>query len=898
MANPTFFDESYYLSQNSDVLAAVAKGIFTSGKQHYDLFGGKELRNPDENFDASYYLTQNTDVLAAVSSGAFATPLDHFRLFGSAEGRVTASAFAGFDSTKYLADNADVAAAVTAGAFTSAFDHYYRYGIDETRAAFTTSGTTITPPTGTTTTTSFTLTTSADTINTTSTVSTTKTTSNADTIEAGAGRLGSDDSIDGGGGNDILNITLASGAAPIVRNVETVNISLRGAASALDFRDFSGVTKLNVYGSLSGQIGGLPATAAIYISSGFSNNVKLNLDSDSGTADAITIHGNSASAFTLDLSGIETLNLAAGSTVTLANTANATQLRLANVSAINVTGTANVTLFFGTATAGAYASAANLSAINASALAGSLTLDIAETRSLKISGGTGNDAINVYTALDTLDTIDGGAGTDTVRAKIDNGLSTVRPTLTNVEVLQLDSFSTGATVDLRNSTALTTLTLNGATASASITEMEDALTTINIRSGIAAVDVGLTYASGTALAVTVNLGATGTATGGLTIGDINVANNTGTVTLNSDGKSANTMSGLGVAAAGSVTINAGVALTIGNISAVAAGSLSIVASANVAIGTADLASASTITIQGTGTASVSATNLIVGDDFAGINISAGGNVSIAALTLTTAATAVAMSASVSIGSGSTAAITLANASAGSALDRFNLLLAGSGNVDFAVGSGLTAWARGSAVIDALSLGGSLDVAASAATGITFNVTLSTTSGASGGTISLGSLADSVVGGASADVIEGGGGNDQLFGGAGSDVFVYISSAGSGVGAGAQDGTDVLGDFSTADTLYFNSFSGLGTANFTALNSSLTASNSAFFTSITSTASAVIAIFQRGSDVVVQVYLATGAAAAPTGLDQYVEVILQGETLATAALATAANGFTLSNIVVS
>jgi len=72
----------------------------------------------------------------------------------------------------------------------------------------------------------FTLTTSADEFSPTAAGSA-KTTSGDDTFNAGAGRLQSGDSINGGAGNDTLNITLASGAAPIVQNVETINVSMR-----------------------------------------------------------------------------------------------------------------------------------------------------------------------------------------------------------------------------------------------------------------------------------------------------------------------------------------------------------------------------------------------------------------------------------------------------------------------------------------------------------------------------------------------------------------------------------------------------------------------------------------------------------------------------------------------
>ncbi|MEQ9448886.1 MAG: hypothetical protein RLN70_08260, partial [Rhodospirillaceae bacterium] len=77
-----FFDETYYFSRNPDVLLAVNQGGFTSGLQHYRLFGGKEGRDPGATFDSSYYLASNPDVQAAVNDGTYSSPLEHFNLLG------------------------------------------------------------------------------------------------------------------------------------------------------------------------------------------------------------------------------------------------------------------------------------------------------------------------------------------------------------------------------------------------------------------------------------------------------------------------------------------------------------------------------------------------------------------------------------------------------------------------------------------------------------------------------------------------------------------------------------------------------------------------------------------------------------------------------------------------
>ena len=139
-----YFNEQYYLAQNADVQSAVNQGFFSSGLQHYQLFGGSEVRNPSAILNAAYYLSSNADVQAAVTAGTFRTPLDHFDQFGVTENRAPNSTVLGFDAARYLAENADVQAAVAAGVFfSSALDHYLEFGAAESRPAFTTGGATI-----------------------------------------------------------------------------------------------------------------------------------------------------------------------------------------------------------------------------------------------------------------------------------------------------------------------------------------------------------------------------------------------------------------------------------------------------------------------------------------------------------------------------------------------------------------------------------------------------------------------------------------------------------------------------------------------------------------------------------------------------------------------------------
>jgi hypothetical protein len=128
------FNENFYLTNNADVVLAVSQGTFASAQQHFDLFGGRELRNPNSTFDTNYYSVQNQDVLQAVSSGVFANAFAHFQSFGIEENRAPTVSFAGFDAASYLTANTDVAAAVTAGTISSALEHFMSFGSSEGRS--------------------------------------------------------------------------------------------------------------------------------------------------------------------------------------------------------------------------------------------------------------------------------------------------------------------------------------------------------------------------------------------------------------------------------------------------------------------------------------------------------------------------------------------------------------------------------------------------------------------------------------------------------------------------------------------------------------------------------------------------------------------------------------------
>ncbi|KJS40062.1 MAG: hypothetical protein VR70_06720 [Rhodospirillaceae bacterium BRH_c57] len=412
------FDSTYYLSQNPDVLAAAAAGL-TTAEAHFNNFGWKELRNPNAVFDTSDYLTTYADVLAAQIN-----PLTHFLAFGAAESRTPSTAYAtiaaSFDSANYLSANPDVQTAVTAGTFTSAYQHWVLYGQYETArpVAQLTDGTLVTAVTSTGTAgTTFTLTTNIDSI--------TGTTAN-DTIIADAGALSAADAIDGGTGTDTLRI-YGSLTVPDYKNIETLELNGPGVTTTYDVSGKSALTTLNLIDPTTVSTFTIGKGQAVGVSTMVAGE-SLTLAGNAVTSLDLTANSLSATGadVTLALTGtsLATLNLAttgAKSQLTLTNAGGA-------LTAINISGTQSLELGHALTT---------VTTIDASKSTGAVDIDTIGASSLKFTGGTGNDRINTVATLTLADTLDGGAGTDTL-ALTDADLLTTANTVNvkNFEILE------------------------------------------------------------------------------------------------------------------------------------------------------------------------------------------------------------------------------------------------------------------------------------------------------------------------------------------------------------------------------------------------------------------------------------------------------------------------------
>lgn len=126
------YNEAYYLSQNPDVAAAVRAGVFSSGLQHWQLYGSMEGRNASRFFDWQLYRDNNPD-LAEAGITSRSQVISHFNQYGFSEGRSFLKASL-FDYQYYADHNPDLAAA----GITSKVQlevHFRTHGVYEGRAA-------------------------------------------------------------------------------------------------------------------------------------------------------------------------------------------------------------------------------------------------------------------------------------------------------------------------------------------------------------------------------------------------------------------------------------------------------------------------------------------------------------------------------------------------------------------------------------------------------------------------------------------------------------------------------------------------------------------------------------------------------------------------------------------
>jgi hypothetical protein len=475
------FNETYYLTNNADVVVAISQGQFTSALDHFNKFGGKELRAPNATFNPSYYAINNSDVLNAVSSGTYSNVFAHYQDFGETENRAPSADFANFTASAYLTANTDVAAAVTAGTIASALEHFIAFGQNESRQG---SGITSAVATGST----FTLTSGADTGSTFVGTDQGDTFNATLTNEGGVANvltLNPLDAIDGGDGTDTLNATINASVTPTsLANIENmvltavadnsagadaaadvIGMANAGGITSITFAstgDDDGVTASGVQNALTGAQGltiknSAVATTVTTVNTAFSGDAdSLVINLESVTAGALIVDPtgtgtNGYETFTINSNGTAANTLASFDD---GNSTSGATLNIAGAQGLTITA----------------ALAAQFTTINAANATGAVSARLDNAAIHTVTGGTGNDTFDLSGAFvdgttpASDDTVNGGDGTDVLvldDAEVTAvGSAAQFASVTNIETVRMNSEIT-ADATFANLTGVTTVEFDG-----------------------------------------------------------------------------------------------------------------------------------------------------------------------------------------------------------------------------------------------------------------------------------------------------------------------------------------------------------------------------------------------------------------------------------------------------
>lgn len=128
------WNEALYLAVNGDVAAAIARGAFKSGREHYELAGrveGRQGAAVPADWDESDYLQLNLDVAQAVAEGTFVSGYHHYLAGGRLERRLGGFRPKNWNEAGYLAANPDLP--IGLGMYRSGYFHYAAIGKHQRR---------------------------------------------------------------------------------------------------------------------------------------------------------------------------------------------------------------------------------------------------------------------------------------------------------------------------------------------------------------------------------------------------------------------------------------------------------------------------------------------------------------------------------------------------------------------------------------------------------------------------------------------------------------------------------------------------------------------------------------------------------------------------------------------
>jgi hypothetical protein len=313
-------------------------------------------------------------------------------------------------------------------------------------------------------------------------------TTGADTFQSNASNLLlTGDVLDGGAGIDSVNSRHTVSAALTVgadmKNIENHKFRVDadgGAADVVtyDTSDMTGIASIVIdrainTGSTADPIvtlsgNNLTTSVGLTIKGGDAGADNSSVDvtatyaAVTGSADAISLTLNGAGANVLTIAAIETINMALSASETSVSTSGASDInsfQAANVTALNITGAGAVNLS-GTSTTFIAANLAATVTVTATDNTGGVTMQ-SEANTLTFTGGTGPDTLYMVATTTAADSLDGGAGTDTIGLTADV-TSTVGAVISNFEVLDLvDGLANTWDMDDYANSSFTTIALSG-----------------------------------------------------------------------------------------------------------------------------------------------------------------------------------------------------------------------------------------------------------------------------------------------------------------------------------------------------------------------------------------------------------------------------------------------------
>jgi len=355
------------------------------------------------------------------------------------------------------------------------------------------------------------------------------------------------DSLDGGTGSDTINIQVGvtgTHAAASMIGIETVSANF-SAAGTVSLLNSTGVTTIeSSAGTAAAAFSNIGSVATALRVSNNAQDATFGFTTAAvaGTADTVALTLSGVTGGTVTLAGVETVGItSSGSANTL------TGLTATSATTVNVSGDQALAL----GTLGATVTTLNAGSNTAVGVGVSATMGAATTAT--ITGGTGNDSINISAILGDV-SIAGGAGNDTVTATtnwtttdtITGGDGTADVLSTTAALAEAYSAPSTATISGFEQLTLSTI------GTAAIT-----LTTSKIDTGIARVNLagttGVYGITGPAGALTVT--STAALGGTLTLTDTGTAITDAATLTNSGVSNVNVFGGAAVTSTGYETLN-------------------------------------------------------------------------------------------------------------------------------------------------------------------------------------------------------------------------------------------------------------------------------------------------------------------------------------------------------